>query len=173
MRETADADLVTRMNARTDSLIAALRTDVDALRRDFNVRVTVMEDSIKFAMPVHFDFDSSAVREADKPALQRFANIAKKYYPNANITIEGFADPAGSQAYNLKLSRERAEAVRSVLVTNGLSDASLNAVGYGETRLVVARAQKDQPGAEMNRRVVFAIETSGSPITVSAFVGGR
>jgi hypothetical protein len=35
----------------------------------------------------------------------------------------------------------------------------LNAIGYGETRLVTPGASHDQPGAELNRRVVFVIET--------------
>ena len=61
----------------------------------------------------------------------------------------------------------RSMAVQSVLVANGVSAANLNVVGYGETRLVSARAAKDQPGAEQNRRVVFVIETMGSPITAA------
>jgi hypothetical protein len=69
-------------------------------------------------------------------------------------------DPAGSNRYNLNLSQRRARSVRDYLVAQGLTTDQLNTVGYGETRLVTPRAWGDQPGAEMNRRVVFVIETA-------------
>jgi peptidoglycan-associated lipoprotein len=132
-----------------------------------------MEDTLKFLMPVHFEFDQATVREADHPALQRFASVVQKYYPESKITVEGFADPAGSASYNTQLSRKRAEAVRDALVTHGLMGDRVAAVGYGETRLVNARAQRDDPGAEMNRRVVFVIETAGSPISAVTAMSGQ
>jgi peptidoglycan-associated lipoprotein len=76
------------------------------------------------------------------------------------VTIEGFADPAGSVAYNRELSQDRAENVLGYLVNAGLSAASLRAVGYGETRQVVEGAEGDMPGAASNRRVVFVVESA-------------
>jgi peptidoglycan-associated lipoprotein len=170
----ANQQMETRVMNHIDSQIAALRTDINALRTEFNTRVTVMEDSIKFAVPVQFGFDEATVRQEDTAVLQRFANIAKKYYPDSRITIEGFADPAGSQSYNLRLSKQRAEAVRDALVAHGMTTGNLNVVGYGETRLVNPRASREDAGAEMNRRVVFAIETRGSPLNpVTAMLGDK
>jgi peptidoglycan-associated lipoprotein len=82
------------------------------------------------------------------------------------VTVEGFADPAGTRAYNQRLSTQRAEAVRTYLMTRNIS-AQVRSVGYGEDRLVVADAEKHEPGAELNRRVVFVIE---SPSTRAAQV---
>ena len=48
--------------------------------------------------------------------------------------------------------------MRNYLLTRSIS-AQVRSVGYGEDRLVVPNAQKDQPGAELNRRVVFVIES--------------
>jgi peptidoglycan-associated lipoprotein len=166
-------ELEQRVVTRADSQAAALRADISALRTEFDTRVTVMEDGLKFAVPVNFEFDDATVRPDDAPVLERFAKIAAKYYPNSRITVEGFADPAGSQAYNVRLSKQRADAVRDVLVTHGLVDANLHTVGYGETRLVTPGATRSDPGAEMNRRVVFAIETRGSDMNaVTAILNG-
>lgn len=138
--------------------LAALRTDLAGLKNEFGARISAVEGQIKFAMPVHFGFDDAAVRAADQAALERFAMVAAKHYPGATITIEGFADPAGSAAYNLRLSRERADAVRDYLVTKGLDGALLKTVGYGKTRLVRPDAARDDAGAELNRRVTFVVD---------------
>ena len=144
---------------RTD--LNALRNDLTTLRTEFGTRITAMEGQVKFMMPVNFAFDDASIQAQNQAALERFAQGAQAHYRGSNITIEGFADPAGSQAYNLRLSRERADAVRDFLVARGLDGALIQTVGYGKTRLV-RNAQKDEPGAELNRRVTFVIETPAS-----------
>jgi outer membrane protein OmpA-like peptidoglycan-associated protein len=153
--------------------IAALRNDLDTMRTQFNARITAMEDGIKFAMPVNFAFDDATVRPEDQAALDRFAQIVGKYYTGSMVTVEGFADPAGSPNYNLGLSRRRAESVRDYLTSKGLTADQLRTVGMGETRQVVAGAERDEPGADLNRRVVFVIETKGqvSQVTAAAVSG--
>jgi outer membrane protein OmpA-like peptidoglycan-associated protein len=156
-RTAADSALSAEIAAQ----IAALRTDLNGLRTEFGTRITAMEEGIKFAFPVNFAFDDATVREQDQVALDRFAQIAQKYYNGAVVTVEGFADPAGSTRYNMDLSRRRAEAVRAYPVSKGMTDAQLKAIGYGESRQVVAGAERDDTGAELNRRVVFVVETKG------------
>jgi peptidoglycan-associated lipoprotein len=173
-RESGDAALRTDVNGlRTD--LTALRTDLGTLRNEFGARITAMEDQVKFAMPVHFGFDDAAVRQQDQAALEKFAQVANTHYKGATITIEGFADPAGSQAYNLRLSRERADAVRDYLVSKGLDGAQLRTVGYGKTRLVRPGAKAGDDGAELNRRVTFVVETpaGASAATVAAMSAGH
>lgn len=153
--------------------LAALRNDLAGLKTDFNARISVVEGQVKFMMPVHFGFDDAAVRSNDQAALERFAQVAAKHYPGANITIEGFADPAGSTSYNLKLSRERADAVKDYLVTKGLDASLLKTVGYGEQRLVKAGAKRDDAGAELNRRVTFVVESANSDATVAVLSGQK
>ncbi|HYW33467.1 MAG TPA: OmpA family protein [Gemmatimonas sp.] len=168
-RTAADNTLRTDVGQlRTD--LTALRNDLTTLKTDYDTRITAMEGAVKFAMPVHFGFDDAAVRQEDQAALERFAQVAGKHYKGAMITIEGFADPAGGAAYNLRLSRERADAVRDFLVTKGLDGATLRTVGYGKTRLVRPSAAGDAQGAELNRRVTFVVETTGAE-TVAALTG--
>jgi peptidoglycan-associated lipoprotein len=142
--------------------VASLRTDLTALRTEFGAKISEVAEGMKFALPVHFAYDDATVRQADAAALERFASVAQKHYPGAKITVEGFADPAGSARYNLDLSRRRAESVRSFIGEHGVDPTLVNAVGYGETRLVRRDASRDMPGAELNRRVVFVIETPAS-----------
>jgi peptidoglycan-associated lipoprotein len=132
------------------------------MRTEFGAKITAMEEGLKFALPVNFAFDDATIREADKTALDRFASVANKYYSGSVITVEGFADPAGSTRYNMELSKRRADAVAAYLGEKGITTSNVRTVGYGKTRLVNAKAKKDDPGAEANRRVTFVIETNGA-----------
>jgi peptidoglycan-associated lipoprotein len=169
-RAAGDEALRTDVNGlRTD--LNALRSDLTTMRSEFGAKITAMDGQVKFAMPVHFAFDDATVRQEDEAALTRFAQVANQHYKGATITIEGFADPAGSTGYNLRLSRERADAVRDVLVTQGLDGSTLRTVGFGKTRLVRPGAQGTADGAELNRRVTFVIETPAGAATVAALSG--
>lgn len=93
--------------------------------------------------------------------LDRFASVVKEYYPGALVTVEGFTDPAGSAAYNLRLGQQRADAVREYLaVAGGLETAELKAVSYGESRnrQVVPGAKGPGDVALENRRVALVID---------------
>ena len=148
--------------------IAALRTDLAALRTEFGAKIAEVADGLQFAFPVHFSYDDAAVRQTDMAALDRFVTVASRHYPGAKITVEGFADPAGTPRYNLTLSQRRAESVRAYIAGRGIDPALVSAVGYGETRLVKRDAARDMPGAALNRRVVFVIETPANASRVMA-----
>jgi len=150
-RIAADADLGAK--------VAALRSDLDTLRNQFNVKISAVEDGLRFVMPVTFAFDDASVRAEDQPLLARFARVVRSYYPSATVTVEGFADPAGTESYNLALSRRRAESVRDALGSLGLTGTPVRVVGYGESRPVNPGAEKFERGAQANRRVVFVIES--------------
>jgi outer membrane protein OmpA-like peptidoglycan-associated protein len=146
--------------------LATLRNDLQAMRTEFNASIEAVAEGLQFALPVHFAFDDASLRETDRPALERFVRIVNRHYPGAVVTVEGFADPAGTASYNRALSQRRADAVRDWLLQQSVQ-AHVRTVGYGETRQVVEGAQKDDPGAELNRRVVFVIETPAAANVVS------
>ena len=145
--------------------LANLRPLLDSLR---NARVEVQRiDSSamisRYVIPIHFDFDSSVVREGDMATLGQVAEVIRRVYPTALVTIEGFADPAGSREYNMRLSRRRAEAVKAVMISRfNLPAAQFRTIGYGEQfeRQVAPGARKADPGAEENRRVTFTIDAT-------------
>lgn len=142
--------------------LAELRRDLQALEQEFEAKITEIENGLRFAMPVHFEFDRFDIRSVDRPTLDRFAAVVKKHYPGSRVTVEGFADPAGSAAYNEWLSGQRAETVAAYLTGPGGLDAeAVRTAAYGESRQVVEGAQG--PGREglENRRVTFVIEFGG------------
>lgn len=153
---------ITDLSARMDSL----QHDLESLRTEFHASIQQMQSALRFNVPVHFAFDDATVREQDEPVLNRFASVVQKYFGNdAVITVEGFADPAGSARYNLELGLNRAEAVKDYLVDQGgLAGDRINTVSYGE-----ARNRQVTPGAHgpgdagvENRRVALVIDYAGS-----------
>lgn len=139
----------------------ALEQELQAFRSEYQVSIEKTKGLLKFNVPVHFDFDRADLRESDRPVLDRFATVVKEYYPGALVTVEGFADPAGSQAYNLRLGKQRAEMVRDYLAnTGGLPTDGLKAVSYGEVRnrQVVPGAKGPGDAGIENRRVALVID---------------
>ena len=123
---------------------------------------------MKFAFPVTFAFNDATIRDEDRAALDRFAQVVGKHYSGTVVTVEGHADPAGSRSYNKMLSQKRAESVTSYLTTAGLTGIELRPVGMGEDRQVVKGADKDEPGAQTNRRVVFIVESTANGRVISS-----
>lgn len=72
------------------------------------------------------------------------------------ISISGHTDNRGSDSYNLKLSRDRANEVRDYLIGYGIDASRLEAAGYGESRPVASN--DSDAGRELNRRVEFRIQ---------------
>jgi peptidoglycan-associated lipoprotein len=180
-RESADADLngkVTTLGSDLTAVksdvatmqndVAALRRDLTAMRDEFGAKITAMENGMKFAFPVTFAFNDANVREEDRAALDRFAEIVGKHYSGTVVTVEGHADPSGSRSYYKQLSQKRAESVATYLTTAGLSTVELRPIGMGEDRLVVKGAERDDPGAQTNRRVVFIVESTANGRVISS-----
>ncbi|MGH7500852.1 MAG: OmpA family protein [Longimicrobiales bacterium] len=171
--ETADQGVESRLDGKITAIdgrvgtleerAAALERELQTMRTEFNASIQRLEGMMAFNVPVHFGFDEAAVREQDTEVLRRFATVVKDYYPNAVVTVEGFADPAGSRGYNLDLGQRRAQAVKDLLLTEGLTDGSVKVVSYGEAtdRQVVPGAQGPEAG-EQNRRVSLVIDYTGT-----------
>ena len=156
-----------QLSGRIDGIearLSTLETDLQSLRDDFNVQMERLGGMLKFNVPVHFDFDVADVRDLDRPVLDRFAEVVKQYYADALVTVEGFADPAGSEAYNQRLGKRRADAVKQYLTTaGGLAPDMVKSVSYGEAadRQVVPGARGPGVTGIENRRVALVIDYSG------------
>lgn len=77
------------------------------------------------------------------------------------ITVEGHTDSRGSDSVNMELSRLRAEAVRTHLVSRGIKPELITAVGVGETRPVASNDTAE--GRANNRRVEIVVEPDRGP----------
>jgi len=118
--------------------------------RNLTVESAAPDANPSLSLLIQFDFNSSTVKPESQQALANLAQALKsKELLGSKFAVEGHTDAKGSADYNLKLSQQRADAVRSFLVSNGVMDARLAAVGKGSTEL----ANSADPLAAENRRV--------------------
>ena len=113
-------------------------------------------DHITLDMPeaITFAFNSSTLNQRAYGVLDRVADTLREY-DQTMIEIAGHTDSIGSDAYNDKLSRERAQAVANYLVSRGISGQRLIITGAGE-RYPIASNDTEAGRAE-NRRVEMTI----------------
>jgi outer membrane protein OmpA-like peptidoglycan-associated protein len=94
-------------------------------------------------------------------ALAKVATILQ-LYPGLRVQVEGYTDSVGGDAYNQKLSENRANAVHDFLIQNGVPAANVTAVGYGKADPVADN--NTAAGRTLNRRVNLVV--SGQAIGV-------
>jgi OOP family OmpA-OmpF porin len=99
---------------------------------------------------VNFAFNSDQVDAASMVVLEVAAETLKKS-SGVRVSVDGFTDSVGADAYNQGLSERRAESVRKILVEKGVPASRLTAMGFGESRPVASNDTED--GRRMNRRV--------------------
>lgn len=167
--QAADEQMAQDLNGRIDGVerrMAQMESDLQQMERDFEVTIQRLEDQLRFNVPVYFAFDDATVQPEAQQILDRFGAVAQEYYPQALITVEGFADPSGPEAYNLNLGQRRATAVAEYLTTSAsLNTDRVRAVSYGEntSRLVQPNEQGPGQAGWQNRRVVLVIDHDGQP----------
>jgi outer membrane protein OmpA-like peptidoglycan-associated protein len=104
---------------------------------------------------VKFDFNKSSLRPESYDILEEAARILKTH-PEIKVELQGHTDSKGSDAYNLKLSDDRAYSVRDYLIrAHGIEASRIFATGYGE-RSPIADNNTEE-GRALNRRVDFLI----------------
>ena len=101
-----------------------------------------------------FKTGSAEITKASYPFLDGIAEYMKEN-PSFTLSIVGHTDSQGDEAYNQKLSEDRAEAVKSYLIKKGVGEIVINASGKGETEPLADNNTAE--GREKNRRVVFAV----------------
>jgi len=106
---------------------------------------------------VRFDFNKATIRSDARPVLDEAISTLKRE-PAVLVIAEGHTDDIGTDAYNLKLSRRRAEAVRDYLVAGGISPKRITVEGFGESHPVASNATAD--GRAQNRRVELRVRSN-------------
>lgn len=129
----------------------------------YDAKIAEMGGRVRVDTISHFAFNDATLRDQDKPLLDDFAKIVSAHYPQALVTVEGFADAAGGRGYNVRLAHARSEAVRDYLVKNGgLAADKVRTVSYGKAENRQVLKGKWGDGAESNRRVTLVVDFSGS-----------
>lgn len=85
---------------------------------------------VTFQSEFFFATGSSVVNPAAYPGLQGLAQMMNDY-PDTRIRVEGHTDKTGNAASNLQLSKQRAQAVRDILVQSGVSGSRIEVMGFG------------------------------------------
>ncbi len=121
-----------------------------------NAQVERVGEGIKVSLgsDILFDVDSYALKSATKQQLIDFAKSLNSY-EDTDIRVEGHADATGSDAHNLKLSKQRADAVGSFLESQGVKTSRVDEKGYGEAQPIADNTT--EAGRRKNRRVDVAV----------------
>jgi OmpA-OmpF porin, OOP family len=151
--ETTATDTTT--TSTEDTTVAATEDSTSTTE----TQVTTNETATLVKMPadlgvnirIEFAFDSAALDDVQKPKLQKLCNVMKASDINL-FRIIGHTDAKGSDDYNERLSRLRAEEVQRFFINDcGVDAARLEAVGLGERFLL----ENATPDSDENRRVEF------------------
>jgi len=99
---------------------------------------------------INFDVDSDVIRDESKPTLDKIVAMLKSE-STMQLIIEGHTDSDGDTDHNQVLSQQRAESVKSYLVSGGISSSRLFTEGHGESTPVAPNTTV--AGKAQNRRV--------------------
>lgn len=103
---------------------------------------------------VHFDFDSSVIREDEMLRLLLAAEVLRKF-DKVTLVIAGHCDDRGTREYNQALGLRRAKSVKNYLIALGVPAQRLSVVSYGKEQPVCT--DMSEACRQKNRRAKFAI----------------
>ena len=115
---------------------------------------TMPKSSLPGNMDLYFDTGLNRLRPDSYARLVEFAAALAKT-PGARVIINGYTDNVGNATSNIRLSQERADAIKANLVSMGISADRLTAQGFGEENPIADNATAK--GRELNRRVTVKI----------------
>jgi len=120
-------------------------------------RVIVTEEDRKVVgeaiKNLEFDLGKATIKEHSYPTLDRVAKLLVD--KNFSLKLAGHTDNTGSMALNLKLSKDRAEAIKTYLVSQGANASRIETTGYGPNQPIATN--KTAAGRQQNRRVEFSL----------------
>ncbi|MCD0487093.1 OmpA family protein [Pedobacter sp. MC2016-14] len=99
--------------------------------------------------PIQFEFNSSVLKTESYPILDQLSSGLRSN--GGKVTLKGYASSEGTAAYNLKLSKDRANSVKTYLVNSGVSSSQVSAKGLGEANPIASNDTEE--GRIQNRRV--------------------
>lgn len=103
---------------------------------------------------IQFEFNSSVLKTASLPILETAVREMKKA-PNTKFILNGHSSAEGTPAHNLKLSIDRANAVKTFFVNAGLAASNFTVVGHGEKYPV--SNNNTEAGRILNRRTEIQV----------------
>jgi len=131
--------------------------DFDPSKGNFKIELEkIVLNQPNSRMPnTNFGFDSYTLSNSEKNKLDMVVQVLKEN-PEIRVELAGHTCQIGPEDYNMRLSRQRAEAVAQYLISKGISPNKLEVKGYGESKPVVAAPKNDNEFA-VNRRTEFIV----------------
>lgn len=123
----------------SDSEVGALSAEQAALQQ-----------AMEAGSIVYFDYDRAEIRSEFVPIIAAHAKFLNGNN-NRTVRLEGHSDERGSREYNIGLGERRAQTVRRALMLQGVAEAQITTVSYGEERPAVLGS--DESAYAKNRRV--------------------
>ena len=99
--------------------------------------------------PIQFEFNSSVLKTEAYPILDKLSSMMREN--GGSVMLKGYASSEGTAAYNMKLSKDRANSVKTYLVNSGVSSNKVSSKGFGEANPIASNDTEE--GRIMNRRV--------------------
>lgn len=162
----SDLDLLRASLEHAERELGVVRADL----ADRDQRITELERSRQVAMALETDVlfrtGSSGLEPAGDSRVESLARVMREN-PDLTIRLDGYADPRGTEDFNMDLSRDRTSAVRDALVARGVPQERIETHAHGDQeagsadgdldayaldRRVRARLQGDGPEAKVARR---------------------
>jgi OmpA-OmpF porin, OOP family len=123
------------------------------------VKLDPVKKQIVILDKIFFDTGKATIKPVSFGLLDQVAQLLRGH-AEIKIEIQGHTDAQGDMDTNIKLSKERAESVRTYLIKKGVAPAHMVSGGYGPTQPIANN--KTKAGREANRRVEFHITDDGS-----------
>jgi OOP family OmpA-OmpF porin len=101
---------------------------------------------------INFEFNSSVLKTESYPTLDKLSSVLREN--GGKVTVNGYASSEGTAAYNLKLSKDRANSVKTYLVNSGVNSSQVVTKGFGEANPIASNDTEE--GRIQNRRVESA-----------------
>lgn len=129
----------------------------DTVTKFFNTTYMITEEDRRIVSEairnLEFDFGKATIRSKSLPYLNRVAEMLVK--KGFSLKLAGHTDAVGSEKANMKLSKDRAESIKNYLISQNVSNAKIEATGYGKTQPIATN--KTEAGRQKNRRVEFTL----------------
>jgi len=171
--------VVSKSDYNTDSLVFGVNTDQKEpielvaylLQKEIKINTNNFDIHIN---PIYFDFDKFNIRADAARELNKVVKVMKDF-PEIKLRIESHTDSRGNDAYNERLSDNRAKSSRDYIVSQGVkAERILSAKGFGEYRLL-NECRNGVPCSveehQLNRRSYFYISNNPGHIKVKNQVG--
>lgn len=112
-------------------------------------------DNVPSSVTVNFAFDSAALTKKYYAAVKMFVKNINQ--DGITVNVDGYTDDIGTEAYNMKLSMQRAEAVADYLEDNGVDRNNIVTRGHGKNDFVADNETEE--GRAKNRRVEVTLSS--------------